>query len=117
MEFKYRIRDLRNESGLSGQQLANTIQLPPPRKPLTRHAVSAWENGHSFPEVDTCIKLCKIFDCSMDYLLGLSDNRHGDVGLSKDESELIETVRKLRPEQAKEVSDFALFLQKKEKED
>ena len=116
MNFEERIKDLRIESKLTAKELVSLIRLNGGeiKSDLTPFH---WENGRAYPKVNICLILCQIFDCSMDYLLGLSDNRHGDVGLSKEEGDLIETVRKLRPERAKEVSDFALFLQEKDNAD
>ena len=113
MEFKYRLRDLRREKKLSGQEVVTLLGRD---KSLTRQALSKWENGNSFPQVDTCLKLCQIFDCSMDYLLGLSDNRHGDVGLSKEEATLIENFRELPEDHRKAVELFVEFLHVKSKD-
>ena len=68
MEFKYRIRDLRRESGFTAEELGKAVGL-------SRYAILYWEKGKNYPQVDVCLKLCKIFNCSMDYLLGLTDLR------------------------------------------
>ena len=39
----------------------------------TESAARAWELGRTKPDADTLIELSKYFDCSVDYLLGLSD--------------------------------------------
>ena len=115
MEFKYRLRDLRREKRLSGQDLVNLLGRDKSLT-ITRQAISKWENGNSFPQVDTCLKLCQIFDCSMDYLLGLSDNRHDDVGLDPTEATIIERLRELPEDHRKAVELFVEFLHVKAKD-
>lgn len=66
MEFKDIIKKLRNEKGLNTTQLAGLFEK-------TEAAIRAWESGRSKPDADTLIRLAEYFECSTDYLLGLSD--------------------------------------------
>jgi transcriptional regulator with XRE-family HTH domain len=66
MEFKDIIRQLRNERGMNTTQLAGQFEK-------TEAAIRAWESGRSKPDADTLIKLAQYFDCTADYLLGLSN--------------------------------------------
>ncbi|MCL1842217.1 MAG: helix-turn-helix domain-containing protein [Defluviitaleaceae bacterium] len=66
MEFKDIIRQLRNEKGMNTTQLAGQFEK-------TEAAIRAWESGRSKPDADTLVKLAAYFDCTIDYLLGLSD--------------------------------------------
>jgi len=76
MEFKDRIRDLRTERGMTQTQLAAVLNK-------SDSAVRMWETGRSKPDADTAIKLSKMFNCSMDYLFGLTDNTtHENVNIS-----------------------------------
>jgi transcriptional regulator with XRE-family HTH domain len=36
---------------------------------VAQETISAYENGRSYPSVDTLLKLCEIFNVSADYLL------------------------------------------------
>lgn len=65
-EIKYRIRELRREKALTQKQLGCIINKSPT-------AVASWEQGLSEPCVNDIRELCKIFDVSSDYLLGLED--------------------------------------------
>lgn len=56
------ILELRNEKTLSQKELANMI-------PVTREAVSKWENGKSLPDSSTLLILSKIFNVTIDELL------------------------------------------------
>ncbi len=66
------IRDLRNEKGLSQTKLADMI-------PITRQAVSRWEQGKSLPDSQTLIILSEIFDVSIDEII------NGERNLEKQE--------------------------------
>ena len=39
----------------------------------TDAAISNWENGINEPKISYVIRLCKFFDVSADYLLGIED--------------------------------------------
>ena len=63
METKDIILDLRTKKGLSQEKLAKKVFV-------TRQAVSRWENGETIPNIDTLKHLSKIFDVSINTLLG-----------------------------------------------
>lgn len=41
-----------------------------------KSTVSQWETGVNTPDVETVAKIAKFLDCTTDYLLGLSAQRH-----------------------------------------
>ena len=63
METKNIILELRNKAGLSQDDLAEKVFV-------TRQAVSRWENGETTPNTDTLKLLSKLFDVSINTLLG-----------------------------------------------
>ena len=63
METKDMIRELRTKNGLSQDELAEKVFV-------TRQAVSRWENGETTPSIDTLKLLSKLFDVSINTLLG-----------------------------------------------
>ena len=63
METKDIIVDLRTKSGMSQEELAEKVFV-------TRQAVSRWENGETTPGTDTLKLLSKLFDVSINTLLG-----------------------------------------------
>lgn len=69
MEFKDRIKLLRQERNLSLAQLAGSFNK-------SESAIRTWEAGRTKPDADTLIELSRYFDCTTDYLLGLSDFRN-----------------------------------------
>ncbi len=47
---------------------------------VSRQTVSRWENDSFYPDMDTLIKLCDIFDCSMDTLIrGDAENSNNNI--------------------------------------
>jgi transcriptional regulator with XRE-family HTH domain len=66
MEFKDRIRELREKKGMIASTLAANFGK-------SEGAVRAWEAGRTKPDADTLIKLAKLFEVSTDYLLGVVD--------------------------------------------
>ena len=63
METKNIICELRNKAGLSQDELAEKVYV-------TRQAVSRWENGETTPNTETLKRLSKVFDVSINTLLG-----------------------------------------------
>ena len=63
METKEIIYELRRKNGLSQEELAEKIFV-------TRQAVSRWETGETIPNIDTLKLLSKIFNVSINTLLG-----------------------------------------------
>ena len=60
------IKQLRKESKYTQTQLANMLST-------SQDTISIWELDKALPDVESVIKLCKIFDVSADYLLGLTE--------------------------------------------
>lgn len=63
MNTKDVILELRTKSGLSQEELAEKVYV-------TRQAVSRWENGETTPNTETLKLLSKLFDVSINTLLG-----------------------------------------------
>ena len=63
METKNVLLELRTKKGLSQEELAEKVFV-------TRQAVSRWETGETTPNVETLKLLSKLFDVSINTLLG-----------------------------------------------
>lgn len=63
METKAILLELRKKAGLSQDELAEKVYV-------TRQAVSRWENGETTPNTETLKLLSKLFDVSINTLLG-----------------------------------------------
>ena len=71
MDFKVRIKSLREENKLTHSQLGYDMDK-------TEGAVRAWETGRTKPDIETLAKLAEYFNCTTDYLLGSSDIKNTD---------------------------------------
>ncbi len=102
----YRIRDLREEAGISQRTLAAKIGVSP-------KAVNFWESGSVEPSAKYICALCDVFECSADYLLGRADD-FGSVNvmreLSDDEKAWLTLYSKLNKKQAEETANYAYYL-------
>lgn len=63
METKDVLLELRTKEGLSQEELAEKIHI-------TRQAVSRWESGETVPNTETLKLLSKVFNVSINTLLG-----------------------------------------------
>lgn len=68
-----RIKDLRKEKRITQLQLS--IELD-----VTQETISAYEHGRHLPSLAALMKMSKIFDASMDYIMGLSPVRQIQTG-------------------------------------
>lgn len=75
-----RIRDLRMKKGMKQADLADMLNTKP-------QTVSRYEKEERGLDVATICRLCEIFGCSADYLLGRSELPSG--GLSAEEEVLL----------------------------
>lgn len=66
-----RLKECRERAGLSQKQVALAINVKPPQ-------ISKWEAGTQQPSRNNCIKLAELFNVSIDYLLGNTDQQETD---------------------------------------
>ncbi len=62
MKFCNKLPKLRKEKNYSQEQLAEKLNV-------SRQAISKWESGSSYPDMEKMIEICKIFDCTLDQLM------------------------------------------------
>lgn len=117
--FGQRIKELREDAGLSMLQLAKEIGV-------SDAAICKWENGLAEPKITYLVRLADFFDCTIDYLTGKeggyaaapskaavltadgkrvtpvnAKNLHlaaVSVSLSPEEHKLMQSIQKLSPE-------------------
>ncbi|UWD49711.1 helix-turn-helix domain-containing protein [Clostridioides difficile] len=46
---------------------------------ISRQSVAKWENGESTPDIDSCIKLAKLYDVRLDDLVNHSEEKSGII--------------------------------------
>lgn len=101
-----RIKELRLSSNFTQTQIAEKIGV-------NQTAIGKYERGEIEPNFLILKKLCEIFQCSVDYLIGFSDD-FGNVTvqttgeeLTEDEKRLLSTYRKLSTKNRMHVSAYA----------
>lgn len=62
MEFSEKLQELRKSKGLTQEELAETLYV-------SRTAVSKWESGRGYPNIDSLKEISKFFSVSIDDLL------------------------------------------------
>lgn len=62
MNLADNLKRIRKEHNLSQEQLADKLNV-------SRQAVSKWESGQAYPEMDKMLQLCQIFNLNIDELL------------------------------------------------
>ena len=55
MAFSENLQTLRAQAGVTQEQLAETLGV-------SRQSVSKWEGGLSFPELDTILRICDLYE-------------------------------------------------------
>ncbi len=96
MQFKENLKYLRNEKSLTQKELSNLCGVSPT-------CICQLETGARSPTGLTLLALADFFDCSIDYLMGRSNEDTisftsspiADERLAQEEKELIDNFRKL----------------------
>ena len=68
MSFGSRLKELRISKGISQLELARFLNL-------SANTISQYETGKRFPDQNGIVTICRYFNISSDYLLGLSDQK------------------------------------------
>lgn len=87
MNFAKRLKKLRKEAELTQKELANKIGV-------SRATVAGYETKGKEPSYETLSKISKVLNCSIDYLMGNTDERSSADKIKKaisDDPELQET--------------------------
>lgn len=104
--FPERLRKLRKEKGLLQRELAEKLNL-------SRVAITHYEQGKRFPELDTLHKMADFFNVSVDYLIGRTDdkNNSGIETLAAHRSD--DPLNELPEEARKSLEEFKEFILRK----
>ena len=74
MSCSENLQFLRSQAGVTQEQLAEQLDV-------SRQSVSKWESGQSFPEMDTLLRICDLYDVNLDTLLrgSVEESRTADT--------------------------------------
>ena len=62
MEFNEKLQELRKNKGLTQEELAEALYV-------SRTAISKWESGRGYPNIDSLKEISKFFSVTIDELL------------------------------------------------
>ncbi len=62
MSFSENIQYLRKKGNLTQEQMAEQLEV-------SRQAVSKWESGQSYPEMEKILQICEMYHCDLDTLV------------------------------------------------
>lgn len=71
-----RIKEEREKKGLTQDSLANTLNV-------SRQAISKWELGTAYPDIERLIELSEFFNISLDSLIKGDPNLKESITISK----------------------------------
>ena len=66
MEFNEKLQNLRRQSGMTQEQLANKLYV-------SRTAISKWESGRGYPNIESLKAISRLFSVSLDELLSADE--------------------------------------------
>lgn len=78
-EFGSRLKALREQSNIKQGQFADKIGI-------VRQSMSNYESGKHCPDVEVLKRMAKCLECSVDYLLGLTEHKNYETNIEFDES-------------------------------
>lgn len=103
--FPDKLRELRKEKRYTQEKLCELLEI-------SRDTLSKWENGSRYPDLKELCKICDIFECDIDYLVGKIEKRTHELqnvcdvtGLSIESVMLLKEWNTMR----KEASSRELF--------
>lgn len=76
MKFSEKLQSLRKGKGLSQEKLAEFLDV-------SRQAVSKWESGQTYPEIEKLIVLCDLFEITLDELVRDRDSIVNDTDIEE----------------------------------
>ena len=81
--FSNRLVLLRKQNKMKQEDLARELSdMEQRERALSLQTISGWESGDKYPPVESLLMMTKLFQCSADYLLGISDEIGPKVKIS-----------------------------------
>ena len=90
-----KLLELRTEKGISQRETARLMQI-------SQGTYNNWENGKTQPSIEQLISLASLFEVSVDYLIGNTDEYgtiKGNNSISSQERELLKSFRAFSDEE------------------
>ena len=105
------LKNLRINAGMSQKQLADVINV-------SQQSINKYENHDVEPNIETLIAIAKLFDTSVDYLIGITDVKRKienvqQYDLNGNEKEIVDLYRSLNDEDKKIITELSKRLHNK----
>ncbi len=110
--FPYRLKQLRENLSMTQEELAKMLNL-------TQSTVAYYESGRKMPTLENAIIIAKIFNTSLDYLVGVSDcqtfeNIRENQAFYYTNKLLLDDISNLSANSLKELENFIDYLKFKD---
>ena len=105
MHYGARIKEYLTDHDIKQKKLAEQLGISPAM-------LSHYLTGRNEMPIDTLIKLSEMFQLSLEYLVGISDQPEQPMTLSAGERELITAFRTLSPDQREIIQENLRLMQK-----
>ncbi len=79
IDISTKLKDLRINEGISQEKLAEQLMV-------SRQAVSKWENGEALPDMENMVALARLYNISLDELVGINADKSGAADIKGDET-------------------------------
>ena len=115
-KFVKRLKDLKEENKLSNKDIAKILKLS------NVNAVYPWLNGKQYPIVKYMVKLAENFNCSIEFLLGRTEEVGGgkynkikpfDIQLKRIMNEKNKTQYRMEKDNICSANNFSMWFTKK----
>lgn len=110
--FSYRLKQLREDLGITQDKLAKMLNL-------TQSTIAYYESGRKMPTLENAIIITKIFNTSLDYLVGTSDCqtfeniKENQISYYANKL-LLDDINRLSANSLKELKNFIRYLKFKD---
>ena len=72
MSFAWNLKTIRNEVGLTQEELASKMGI-------SQKTISSWETNRTIPTMGDVLSLCRVLGCTMEKLTGTKTHDIGDI--------------------------------------
>jgi len=94
---------LRKQNNLSQYKLAEILGF-------SRGLIANYEQGRREPDYDTLLLFASFYCASVDFLLGMTEDKNTVYGVSVLDRELLHTINNLKPESKEELNKYVELL-------
>lgn len=76
---------------------------------ISSSVITHWKQDGSYPTIELLLKIADYFDCSIDYLIGRSNEKSSNIEISIDDFQLIEKFHSLDDNGKRELISYLDF--------